>query len=116
MNACPPAYRNLSPKAECALRSKRLGTQERPGALPHLINKDQTQAYTAQRRQTLRAMIGDGTTTTLRLRKALISPSWLDYTLDGMLRDGEVTYSAVTGRYALAGPYRDVLQMVGVQG
>jgi hypothetical protein len=35
-NRCPDRYRNLTPAQECRLRGARLGTVERPGALPHM--------------------------------------------------------------------------------
>jgi hypothetical protein len=104
-NRCKPEWRNLSPRAHCDLRSARLGTgQEYPGRMPQMANKDEARARIVDRRALLLAMIGDGTNTAAKMRQALSRQTWLDNTLDAMLRDGLVTYSATTGRYALVKP------------
>jgi hypothetical protein len=101
-NRCKPEWRNLSPRAHCNIRSARLGTgQEYPGRMPQMADKDEARARIVDRRALLLAMIGDGTNTAAKMRQALSRPTWLNNTLDALLRDGMVTYSMVKGIYAL---------------
>ena len=104
-NCCKPEWRNLSPRAHCDLRSARFGTgQEYPGRMPQMAYKDKARSRIVDRRALLLAMIGDGTNTAAKMRQALSRPTWLNNTLDALLRDGLVTYSTITGRYALVKP------------
>lgn len=109
MNACPPAYRNLSPKAECALRSKRLCVDERPGRLPVSPdpNKGKANGALQTRSQQIIAALKKRPMRRFELVNAIGgSPQLVHYTLTAM-REGGVIEMRHGGRrgalWALAG-------------
>lgn len=105
-NACHPQYRNLSPAAECAARSRRTGIPERPGRLPIITGGQSTVAE--QRAERVYRAIAAGCTTVAELRRATqLGGEDISRATTALAAQGRIT-SAVAGakglrRYEVAG-------------
>ena len=97
MNACPPAYRNLTPKAEADLRSIRLGIVERPGSVPNPNRGDAPEVLAAKRAAVVLDFIADGHNTRAKMRAVANGAYWLDIALESLLASGRVTATPMSG-------------------
>jgi hypothetical protein len=89
-NRCPERYRNLSPAEECRLRGLRLGTDERPGALPRMESAAAVAAKLEHRRATVLGHMRNGIKTARGLRTAINGGGWIVAVLTDLIADGLV--------------------------
>ena len=107
MNRCPPEYRNLTPAMECHLRGLRLGTIERPGALPKLETQAAVVAKNKARRAAIMQHLRNGIKTAGGLRQAVHGGQWVQQIILALIEDGMVR---VTGRAQNGGTCYEVVE------
>lgn len=109
-NACPPAYRGLTPKEECRLRSVLTGIEERPGRRPPSPDDKKgitTTEIEKRRVQILRLLADEGPLRARDIYRAIVvSPQIAHCTLSAMTVEGLLEYRKEAKRppiWALAG-------------
>lgn len=96
-NRCPDKYRNLTPKAECALRNARLQGAERPGGLPNGQGSATLKATTTK--PTLRArIIAACPISRVDMLRMLGDGYRADQALNDMLNEGLITKAGGRGK------------------
>ncbi len=97
-NRCPPEYRHLSPAKECHLRGLRLGTIEKPGALPKMETQNAILAKKGARIRAILRLIREGKDTAPEMIKALHGAQWPAQILLELVGSGRVRPTDATRR------------------